>query len=674
MTTIPKWVLNTEIGNITREEIYRQFLGFRDRDGYEGVMIVPWGKPDYLNDVFFEKYGMALDVARELGMKIIIWDENCFPSGHAGKRLAMEYPEFVARRLDMREVRLARGEAFAVANASVFMGAVVERSGKWKVESGKLETPAEGGKNALSTFNSQLSTCYVEIAEGFTPDAETTVLVFECVPSVGSNVLKPNGAKAEFHDVKLVDYLDGDAVRAFLGLTHELYYSRFKEFFGSTIVAAFYDEPAFWHVEGGRIWTRKFNEKFRAAHGFSPVPLYPALWRDIGPQTALARNLLFGFRAKLYSGEYVKTLADWCEVHGVVLTGHMDQEENVNPVSNCGDLMECFRHQQIPGCDEIGWYARGSKAWKLVSSAAENFGKPVVMCEVFGGMEESLPAEALKKEALDLLAKGVNFFVPHGTWYDNDPAEIIFPPELSYRSEKFAAPLREFNDYVREMGTLFQSCQPVHELAMLYPIEDLQAHYDFTQGDGGVGTKSGAYRGGTPPAYSDYLDLGEWLMYDFLQDFVHLHPSVLSTRDLGGFRAIIVPGMDVIGIETLRALRRYKDAGGTVFGTHVPTRPVEPDTIDERDPHLSGEFQRLANGLFSPMEDLGKIPFSIRLECSTPRQGGQLAYTRRRNADRDFLFIANSSDDPLPLVLTTPSGRVDMRIEKNSSVLHDLSQ
>ena len=37
-----------------------------------------------------------------------------------------------------------------------------------------------------------------------------------------------------------------------------------------------------------------------------------------------------------------------------------------------------------------------------------------------------------------MLAKGVNFVVPHGTWYENTK-DVVFPPELSYRSARFGA-------------------------------------------------------------------------------------------------------------------------------------------------------------------------------------------------------------------------------------------
>ena len=90
-STIPKWFWNTD--EITKEEIYYQFKGFRDEDGYNGVMIVLWDNEGYMEEDFFIKYKWALESAKELGLKIIIWDENAFPSGHAGGLFEQRYPK-----------------------------------------------------------------------------------------------------------------------------------------------------------------------------------------------------------------------------------------------------------------------------------------------------------------------------------------------------------------------------------------------------------------------------------------------------------------------------------------------------------------------------------------------------------------------------------------------------
>ena len=50
--TVPKWVWNVSLTEITRAEIAGEFRGFKERDHYAGVMIVLWGNDpeDYLKE------------------------------------------------------------------------------------------------------------------------------------------------------------------------------------------------------------------------------------------------------------------------------------------------------------------------------------------------------------------------------------------------------------------------------------------------------------------------------------------------------------------------------------------------------------------------------------------------------------------------------------------------
>ena len=126
-----------------------------------------------------------------------------------------------------------------------------------------------------------------------------------------------------------------------------MYYQTFPKHFGTTIDYAFYDEPTLRWVEGGRSWTEEFNNEFKKKYGISPMIFYPALWFNIGKDTEAARNLLLGFRAELFASGFSGTIDKWCHDHHIQLTGHVDQEEIVNPVSTCRDLMKAFKYQDI---------------------------------------------------------------------------------------------------------------------------------------------------------------------------------------------------------------------------------------------------------------------------------------------------------------------------------------
>ena len=246
-----------------------------------------------------------------------------------------------------------------------------------------------------------------------------------------------------------------------------------------------------------------------------PARWYPALWLDIGPDTAAARNALFGLRAEMFATGFVKTINDWCREHKIQLTGHVDQEEVVNPVGLCGDLMKAFQHQDIPGIDQIFQYGRASKIYKVVSSAAMNYGKPLVMCECYGAIKD-MPVADLYKEAMDQFAKGVNLFVPHAVWYDaaadHLPAGTVVPqPDLRRRScRPTTATWAGCSGSCRHGGH-------VADIGVLYPIATLQAGYRF-----GVGEP---YTGGIIPPEADYMDVGERLMLDVRHDFTFVHPG-----------------------------------------------------------------------------------------------------------------------------------------------------
>jgi hypothetical protein len=532
----PLWFWN---GPLSRERTAQTLEGCKAA-GYAGVGILP-GRgmtPAFMTPEFLDHYRFAVEKAAELGLKLCLYDEYWFPSGSAGGLLRKKYPEALSKRLDMAAVDVTGPKAVEVtAPAGVFMGAAALEAATRKrvvltdrVREGKLTWDAPAG--------------------------EWKVMVFACVPDGGGN---------------LVDYLDPAAVQRFVELTYQAYYDAFPSHFGTTIDSAFYDEPTFHWIKGGRAWTPAFNEKFRKATGADPVPLYPALWFDIGPETAAARNALLGFRAELFAAGFSKVLNDWCRAHKVRLTGHVDQEEVVNPVGLCGDLMKSFKYQDMPCIDQIFAYGRASKAYKVVSSAANNYDRPLVATECYGAIKD-MPVENLYKEAMDQYAKGINVMVPHAVWYD--PKKGTMPPDLTPGSDRYGPQLPEYNRYVGRCQRLLQGGRHVADIGVLYPIAGLQAAYHFE------GPRK-PYEGGVIPPEADYMDLGDRLALQVRRDFTFVHPEVLEERcrvdgaeirldnreNPERYRVFILPGSRAIPWGSLRKVKEFWDNGGKVIAT-----------------------------------------------------------------------------------------------------------
>lgn len=632
----PLWFWNGPLDTATTTAIMERSA----ESGYHGFGILPTGEMgvEFMSAEYLRQYRHAVDEAARLGMKMCLYDEFWFPSGSAGGLLKERFPEALGKRLDKVEIEVA-GPAPVTLDvpAGELMAAVaMERTTRQRVD---LGAHVDGGRLTWDA-----------------PAGAWQVMLFVCVP---------DGARG------LVDYLDPESVRKFASLTYEKYYEAFPEHFGRTIDSAFYDEPTFHWVEGGRAWTSGFNRQFAEKFGGSPALYYPALWYDIGPETAAARNAMFGLRAELFARGFVKTLADWCAEHGIQLTGHVDQEEVLNPVGLCGDLIKAFQYQTIPGLDQVFAYRRGSPMYKVVSSAAVNYGRPLVMTECYGAID--LPVPNLYREAMDQFAKGVNLMVPHAVWYRSE--KITFPPELSYRTERYAAELPRYNDFIGRLQRVLQQGRPVVEIAVLYPIHGLQAAYYFGPGK--------PYTGGVIPDWADYMDVGERLSLELRHDFTYLHPETLDARcrvadgrlDLEQpefpqqYRLIVVPGTEAISASNLARIGEFFDRGGQViFTTRLPDRSAEFGRSDEVRAllaHIVGG-QAAAAGVhrnerggaawFLPQPTTEALRRAIDEALPQPDvawldpprvEGGCLSYLHKEIAGRQFWFFANSSDTPV---------------------------
>ena len=577
----PLWFWN---GKLEAEKT-KDMVAACKRAGYYGMGILPCKGMglDFMSPEFLTQYKVAVDEASGLGLKMCLYDEYWFPSGSAGGLLAKQHPEALGKRLDMLATDIVGPKAFtqAVPTGTLMAAVAMETTTKQRLD---LTAAIKDGNLRWDV-----------------PDGSWKVMIFTCVPDGGAG---------------LVDYLEPKAVEAFIALTYQAYHDAMPAHFGTTIDGAFYDEPAFYHVKGGRAWTERFNEYFRARFKTDPATLYPALWFDIGPDTAAARNALFGLRAELYATGFVKTISDWCRAHHMDLTGHADQEELVNPViGTVGDLIKAFKYQSMPGIDQVFAYGRASRAYKVVSSAACNYDRPQVVTECYGGID--LPLPNLYKEAMDQFAKGINTMVPHAVWYD--PATIVFKPDLSPGAAKYGPELPAYNQYIGRLQRLLQGGRHVADIGVLYPIATLQAGSWFGPGD--------PYQGCVEVPEADYMQVGEALALGVRRDFTFVHPEVLEERcavegatialknqvNHERWRAFILPGSRCINVATLRRLRQFYDQGGTVIAT---TRL--PDCAAE--PGADAEVRQLVTAIFG--REVARQDAAPHVSASSTRAGG----------------------------------------------------
>ena len=515
---------------------------------------------EYFSPEFFKLYRLAVEQAKKNGLSFVLYDDYEYPTGNVAGQLYMKYPQYMAKRLDMVERDITGpGKIELAIPSGIYVGAVLMNR-----ETHERLDISDRKRGSRIEYD--------------TPKGNWKLMVFYLNRDAVFKIRNPG----------LVDYLDSDAMNTFLSLTYQNFYDHLKDYFGNVINMSFFDEPTL-HWLDGRTWTASFNTNFQKRYGYSPMKYYPALWYDIGPETAAARNALFGFRAQLFADNFVWKIEQWCKAHGIQASGHLDQEEAPNPVPINGDLMKVFEHQDIPGHDDIFFPGRSNRGYKVVTSAAYNYDKPVVMAETYAAYTKIDDRTAFRT-AMDQFAMGISLQIP---WSG-----------ISQSVKNMQA----LSDYVGRLSYLLQHGRHVADIAVLYPIAALQACYNFAGGQIAEAAKPDtdqsvtelakvmgpgweyAYNGGIPPPEIDYMDLGEILYRGLRMDYTYLHPEVLTNKcavnrntltlnnqeNREEYRVLILPGGDTISPAVARKVTEFFRNGGVVLSTSkLPSRSTE---------------------------------------------------------------------------------------------------
>ena len=541
---MPFWHMN---GTLTPEEAAAQLRASRDKSGFGGVAVLPVSEmhPPFLSEEYFAQYAAILGTARNLGMQVILYDDLNFPSGSAGGRFAERYPDDQMHRLDKAETEVDGPAIYRSPLPSDRLMAAVAMNTR-TMERKNLAGFVRGGGIQWPV-----------------PVGHWKVMLFTCAPRASN----------------LVDYLNPASVDHFIDLTYGEYARRFPTYIGSTIRMTYFDDISFF---GNRYWTPAFNDKFKARNGYDPALLYPALWYDIGPNTEAARTALFGFRAQLMSDGFPRRVGEWTRAHGIKATGHPAGNYEVQPVDMSGDIIKFYKYSDVPLMDAIFYHGHGRSGYKLVSSASENYDKPVTAVEIYGAFsEESTDVPMLYRALMEIFARGINFVVPHGMWYD--PKHVRISPLISHFSEKIGPALPDYNRYVGRCCMLLQGGRHVSDIAVLYPIASLEGWFRFDSPDN---KQFGTY---VAPE-TDYLSISDTLTNDVRRDFTFLHPDTLDNQcSLNGvslhlnhptnaedYKAIVIPGGKVIPWSSLKKIKAFYDGGGKVIATTcLPNKSAE---------------------------------------------------------------------------------------------------
>lgn len=460
-------------------EHIRRRLERLSRRGYGGV-VVNVAFRDYLEDpAAWEQMVKTVDMARDLGLRLWIYDEQYYPSGMAGGLVLRDHPQYEA-------------QALACVTQDVDSPEAPVRIPSPRGHSSLCFAYAVPLNEGRPDFEKQVDLGHLTDAGGGLcwdcPGGSWRVYCF-FTRSLYEGTYLCRALRAPHRNISVCD---DRAMKRFLDLTFDACETWLGDRLGRDIEAVFTDEPSlFWYTpypEGHdpheRVsklptlstyeipdlsipmlpyvhWTYHVEEVFQSRNGYPLPASLPRLFEG-GAEASQVRLDYYGTLDALFDDAFNRQYRDRLARYRMDLSGHMINEERFSMHPWCyGDILRNLGRMDIPGCDLLSSSPeplRRSMACKLASSAAHGYGRKHVMIEASNmcDKDQSLPVSKLCCAMAIEFALGVDTIT---SYYGEN---LYSEPEY----ETFAA-------YVARLGALFDGGVHVSQALLYYPFRQL---------------------------------------------------------------------------------------------------------------------------------------------------------------------------------------------------------
>ena len=564
----------------------------------------------YLSPDYLAAYRDAADVASELGLKLGIYDEYNWISGHAGGRT-------VEGRDDLRERHLFWSSALhSEGGISRIRPSFTQTMGAdiiaWQYEGGRIgwrewtiEAALLHPSAAINSLDEIVDvTSRVRIA-GSDPTACTYVYDGEIVPGSMLTVF----VSARSSTSRIINYLLPEAAERFIDVGLEPLVAALGEHVPHTVESVFYDQPApgfyRWNEMVGNLGNSLLYAPGLRGHvetnAMAPFALaLLAVVRDVGPGTLLLRARFHAAYADRMNEAFFGTLRKWAEDKRIVLTGHEVLAHvgswapnggftSIDPrVAPAVDFfgIDAFRHRTAVDANNLD----PQLSPKLGDSVARSNGRSRCVVETYfsAGRTEVRAAgqwevtlEAARAGAIRLACLGARQFLWHGVYQtdgrDNDPTPFTnprfdFAPGINF--EPWWAYHDLFAVEIARVSAFIEPATPRTPVAILYPL-----YTAFAEG----------------PRHSHAAHVGAWCEQllaegcDFM--FVSERDVADATFEDGrllasglAFDAVVLPSTTVLqSAVTIERLDAFRNIGGQVWssgerlsGVCAGQKPVGP--------------------------------------------------------------------------------------------------
>ncbi|MBR4941921.1 MAG: hypothetical protein IKZ19_07985, partial [Clostridia bacterium] len=638
----PFWAWNCKLD---LEELKRQIEVLKKMGFGGGHMHVRTGMATtYLSDEYMGLIKGCVEKFKEEGMLGWLYDEDRWPSGAAGGYVT-RYPEYRSRYLLFTPTSYAEDSS---SHSSLDSSARAVRTGN-----GSFVAAYDVKLNEKGYLES-----YRRIGED--EAAENTKWY--------AYIETPNPSPW-YNNQTYVNTLDKKAIDKFIEITYEAYLKAVGDEFGKTVPSIFTAEPQCPHKTALNYagekrdltlpWTDDIPETYLAAYGEDILDFFPEVIWDL-PESApsVTRYRYHDHIAERFAEAFADNCGKWCRDHGLMLTGHMMEEPTLeSQTAALGEAMRSYRSFGLVGVDML-CDSREYTTVKQTSSAANQYGYPGVLSELYGVTNWDFDFRGHKLQGDWQAALGVTARVPHLSWVSmKGEAKRDYPASINYQvpwHEKYAY----VEDHFARVGSALTRGKPMVNVGVIHPVESYWLHW-------GPGEHTRLVRNQMDDNFRNFIN---WMLlgtvdFDYiceanLPDQCKKEGAPLNVGEMN-YSTVIVPGCETIRSTTLDKLEAFSAAGGKlVFAGNIPTLV---DAVPSDRAKLLAEksiciaFERKA--ILDAVADVR----DIEIRGGNGSLTGNLLYRMRKDNTGNWLFIAQAHKAPNPDV---PHGQgVNIRIK-----------
>ncbi len=182
-----------------------------------------------------------------------------------------------------------------------------------------------------------------------------------------------------FGEKFLPDLFSEKAVDYFIECTHEKYYEKFGEYFGSIIKGIFTDEPsvAYCCNSNSFPYYDGMKEDYQKCFGRS----FDDDMRECSKEFCINISELIGEK---FTKSFTEKISKWCEAHNILLTGHLLSDSTPGgAIRQNGDFLKNLSAFSMPGIDEIFTDFKSPELLTLLGAAEYASNENGAMAELF---------------------------------------------------------------------------------------------------------------------------------------------------------------------------------------------------------------------------------------------------------------------------------------------------